>query len=248
MVDLLHHIVAVQVIPAIRLVGVQFGPGSNVVTDVGQGRAFRLECGRQHEPVPLAGHDNDLALAVLVLGEPTVSPVLFMVGGLHVAAEVGPVDLDRLALAAELVSLDLGGHRLAQLVGQHEGRLVLHAEVTGQHQGGLALDLVAEDHGCRQVVLQGQLVEGEQGAAGQAEILAAGFAAKPQRAIGAAALVADRAAAAWAYGLAVRLRPAHGGKALLGLRVRHPQHGREAQGAGLGGEEKVAGHCHRPRY
>jgi hypothetical protein len=36
-IDPLHHVVPVQVIPAIRLVGVDFGPGSDVVADVGQG-------------------------------------------------------------------------------------------------------------------------------------------------------------------------------------------------------------------
>ncbi len=36
-VDPLDHVMPMQVIPAIRLVGVNFGPGRDVVTDVGQG-------------------------------------------------------------------------------------------------------------------------------------------------------------------------------------------------------------------
>ena len=47
-VDPLHHVMPVQVVPAIRVVGVNLGPSRDVVADVGQGRAFRLERGRHH--------------------------------------------------------------------------------------------------------------------------------------------------------------------------------------------------------
>ncbi len=165
-----------------------------------------------------------------------------MVGGLHVAAEVGPIDLNRLAGPAQLVALNLRRHRLTQLVGQHEGRLVLHVQVAGERQGGLALDLVAEDHGGGKVSAERQLVEGEQGAAGQAEILAARLAAEPELAGRAAGFVARRAGAVRAYGLAVRGGPADRPEHLLCLGVRHPQHGGDAERAGLGGEEEVLRH------
>ena len=50
---------------------------------------------------------DNLALAGLVLGQAAVPAVLLEVGRLHVAAEAGPIDLHRLANAAELVALDL---------------------------------------------------------------------------------------------------------------------------------------------
>ena len=140
----------------------------------------------------------------------------------------------------------LGRHGLAELVGQHPSRFVLHVQVAGEGQGGLALDLVAEDHDRREVGLQGQLVEGEQGAGREAEILAARLAAEPEVAGWAAGLVAGRATAMRADGLAVRLNPADRGEGGLGLAVRQAQHGHQGDGAGLGGEEKVTSHLSDP--
>ena len=66
--------------------------------------------------------------------------------------------------AAEPQVLDLRSHRFADLVGEHEGGLVLDIKITRQRERRLTFYLVAEDHDRRQVVADLQLVEGEQGA------------------------------------------------------------------------------------
>ena len=129
---------------------------------------------------------------------------------------------------------------------QHPRGFVLAAKVAAQRQGGLALDLVAEDHDGGEVNLQRQLVEREQGAAGEAEILAARLAAEPQRAIRTARLVVRRAGAMWADSLAVRLDLPDAREHRLGLRVRHAAHLGHREAAGAGGKEKVLRHLSHP--
>lgn len=65
----------------------------------------------------------------------TVHPVNLVVLRADVPAEVGAIDLN--VPDQHLARLGLAGHRLAQLVGQHEGRLVLAVEVAGEleHSG-----------------------------------------------------------------------------------------------------------------
>ncbi len=89
-------------------------------------------------------------------------------------------------------------------------------------------------------------MEGEQGAAGQAEVLAARLAAEPELAGRAAGLVARRAGAMRAYGLAVRRGPPDCPEHLLCLNVRHPQHSGDAERAGLGRKEEVLRHLAYP--
>ena len=72
--------------------------------------------------------------------------------------------------------------------------------------------------------LQGQLVEREHGAAGEAEILAARLAAVAQRAGRAAGLIDDGAAAMGAVGLAVRGGPADAGEHGFRVAVGRAQH------------------------
>jgi hypothetical protein len=97
--------------------------------------------------------------------------------------------------AAQPQVLDLGRHRFADLVGQHEGGFVLNVEIARQRERRLAFYLVAEDHDRRQVVADLQLVESEQGARGRAEVAPAGRAAEPRRPIGPRAGPARRTSA-----------------------------------------------------
>jgi hypothetical protein len=156
-----------------------------------------------------------------------------------VAADVAAVDLDVPAGAAEPQLLDLRGHRFADLVGQHEGGLVLDVEIARQRQGRLALDLVTEDHDRRQVVADLQLVKGEQGARGRAEVAPAGRAAEARRSIGSWAGPARRAAALWAHRRPIGLRPADRAEQRPGLRLLHPQDLLQADGPRRSGQEKV---------
>jgi hypothetical protein len=116
-----------------------------------------------------------------------------------VSADVTAVDLDVPPGAAQPQVLDFRGHRLADLVRQDEGGLVLDVEITRQRQGRLALDLVAEDHDRRQIVADLQLVKGEQGARRWAEVAPTGRAAEPRRSVGSRAGPAGRAAAPRAH-------------------------------------------------
>lgn len=83
----------------------------------------------------LTHHDHDLALTSLVPREAAIDAVLAAVGRLDVATEIAAIDLDCLALAAELPSIQFQCHRLAQLVRQNERRLVLAVRITGKGQG-----------------------------------------------------------------------------------------------------------------
>src|SRR4051812_10791291 len=110
--------------------------------------------------------------------------------------------------AAEPKAFDLGRHRFADLMGQHEGCLILDIKIARQRERRLALDLVAEDYDCRQVVADLQLVKGEQGARRRAEVAPAGRAAEPRRSVGSRAGPARWAAALRAHWNPIGLRPA----------------------------------------
>src|SRR5689334_5887698 len=94
---------------------------------------------------PLPDHDDHLALAALVPGQAPILAVLFPVLRADVAAEVGPVHLDLPAGAAEPQAPELQAQGLADLVLQHEGGLVLDAQVARQRQRRLPTRL----RGCR---------------------------------------------------------------------------------------------------
>src|SRR6202035_4817602 len=126
-----------------------------------------------------------------------------------------------LALAADRGLPYLAGHRLAHLVSQDERGLVLRPEIAAERQHALAFDLIAEDRDGHQVGPQRHLVEREEGAAGHAEILAAGFAAPARRTVRPARHVNRRAAAMWAIRIAVVVLPAQPNEGPLDLLLRH---------------------------
>ena len=110
-----------------------------------------------------------------------------MVRRLHVAAEIGAIDLD--VLPSPPIRMPFISDAIASRILWASTKAVLywHVEIAGQRQRRLALDLVAEDRDGREIVAQRQLVEGEQGAAGDAEVLAARLAAPARRTVGPAA-------------------------------------------------------------
>jgi hypothetical protein len=115
------------------------------------------------------------------------------------------------------------GPGVENLVGQHKTRFVLDAEVAGHREHRLALNFVTEDRDCKQVNFEGHLVEREQRAARDREILAAGFAAPAGRAIRTTAGIDDRATAVRAIGVAVVVCPAEPDEYPLGFLIAHPR-------------------------
>jgi hypothetical protein len=125
----------------------------------------------------------------------TVETVFLAVGRLHVTAEMATIDLGNFAFAADRAALHFLGHGFAHLMAKNESGLVGQAQVAGHRQHALALDLVAEDRNRREIAAQGQLVRGEQGARGDAEILLAGAATEAAGAIRTAAIIGINATA-----------------------------------------------------
>jgi len=148
---------------------------------------------RQGAATALAHDHDDPALARLVLGQPPVDPVGGPVLRPDVATKIRSIDLDRTPFAADPQPLHAGRHGFAQLVRQHERRLVLHVQVAGEGEHAFALHLVAEHRDGQQIGQQRQLMPGEQGAGGRREVVATGLAA-PARLTGRTATgIADRA-------------------------------------------------------
>ena len=191
-------------------------------------------------------HHDDLAPAAAVLRQAHVPALGLAVRGPDVATDIAAVDLDVPPGAAEPQVLDLRSHRFADLVGEHEGGLVLDIKITRQRERRLALDLVAEDHDRRQVVADLQLVEGEQGARRRAEVAPAGRAAEPRRPIGPRTGPARRTAAPRADRRPLGLRPADRAEHRPGIILLHPQDLLQADGPGGGGQEKVLRHRRSP--
>src|SRR4051812_15145888 len=192
-------------------------------------------------------HHDDLAPAAPVLRQTPVLAIGLSVRGPDVAADVTAVDLDVSPGAAEPKAFNLGRHRFADLVGEHEGCLILDIKIARQSERRLALDLVAEDHDRRQVVADLQLVEGEQGARGRAEVAPAGRAAEPWRPIGPWAGPARRTTAVRADRRPLGLRPADRTEHRPGLILLHPQDLLQADGPCGGSQEKMLRYGRSPR-
>ena len=156
----------------------------------------------------LADDDHHLALAALVLAKPAIPAVLSAIGGFDMAAKKSAIDFRFLSLAADQRLPDIRSHRFTNFVRQDEGSFVLRPEITAERQHRLSLNLVREDRDRHQVGAQRHLVEREQRAARDREILAAGFAAPARSAARAPRHVDRRAATVRAEGVAVIAGPA----------------------------------------
>jgi hypothetical protein len=114
------------------------------------------------------------------------------------AAEIGAVHFDEVG---ELHICGLCRHRLAQLVQEHEGGLVLHIEIAGELDGGDSLRGVDEQADRAKQIDERQLARGEDGSRRDAELTVARStfetAARPQ-------IVSLNASAGWADRRAVR--------------------------------------------
>src|SRR5262245_60420872 len=113
-------------------VGVQLRARRYDLGDEGNAIGF-LPGNRGHgAALTLASHDDDAALARLVLRQPAVNAVLLEVRWPDVPADVGAIHLHG---AGERRAGHFAAHRLTKLVAEHESRSVLHIEVPAELQG-----------------------------------------------------------------------------------------------------------------
>jgi hypothetical protein len=100
-------------------------------TGANEGRSLALEVEHRRNRVPaaLTYDDNNLALAVLIASETTVSALLLHVGGLHVTAEIAAINFGFFAFPADNAALQFLCHSFAELVQQHECGLIGQAQV-----------------------------------------------------------------------------------------------------------------------
>src|SRR5436853_608876 len=78
------------------------------------------------------------------------------------SAQLPAVYFRNLALAADHATFQFLRHRFPEFVGEHESRLVGHAEIAREGEHALALHFVAEDRDGGEVAFERQLVRGEQ--------------------------------------------------------------------------------------
>lgn len=135
-------------------------------------------------------------------------------------AEISAVDFSDFSLAADFQATQARGHGFAQFVRQHEGRLILNAEISGQREHALALHLVAEQDDRQEIGFQWQLMRREQRARGQRKVAAAGLTSSAQMRA-ASTIIAGRAAAARTYGLTIGRRPPQARENIRRASVRH---------------------------
>ena len=175
------------------------------------------------------------------IGKATIAAVLFVIRGLHVAAEIGAVDLDR---AGNGFAVLLGGERFADLVGHDESRLVLAIEVAAELQGAMALGAVDEDRDCQEIVADGEFAAGEDRPGRDAELMLARLALEDR-----AGLVAVDRRGSRSAGKPARRRssPADQRKA-RGLPRRSCAQPRQRERAGGGGEKEVLRHIVSPTF
>lgn len=119
----------VQPVPALRLVSVNDGSGQHAGLNRLHGLSLRAEREGEGLAVALADHDDDAALAGLVLGKPAVPPIFLAVLGADMAAEIGAIHLNG---AGDGSLSRLGCNGLTKLVSHHERRPILHVQVTGE--------------------------------------------------------------------------------------------------------------------
>ncbi len=188
----------------------------------GEGLMCPAACGPegQRRSVALAHDDHATALAGLVFPEATVAAVFFVVRGLHVATKISAVDFN---VARYLAIFHFVGECLAELVRQHEGRLVLAVEIAAQLQGAMAFGAVDEDRDCQEVVPNRELAAGEDRPGRDAELVRARF-AFPE--LARAVAVEGRTAAPGAVRLARVVGPADQFERLIGFLIAHASHGR----------------------
>ena len=152
----------------------------------------------------LAEHNDDLALSGLFLGKSPIAAILGPVLRFDVPAKICAVDLYGAGELGFVRVVNLRAHRLAELVREHERRLVLNIEIPPKLKGGDALQGVDEQRDGGEVITDRQLAGMEERPARHGELPTA-FPAPPDRP--APKTVHLGAPAMWAIGLSAVVRP-----------------------------------------
>jgi hypothetical protein len=176
----------------------------------------------------------------LVHGKPAILSVGLAVFRANVAAKVRAINLN---LARERYAVIAARHRLAELMRQDEGRLVLAVQIARELKRGDTLGGIDEDADRREQVYEVHLARREDGARRGGEALAAGpalplAAGGDEVGLGGAAFRAE--------GFPAVLRKVDRRERLERLIVGHPIHVLELEGPGGGGKEEMLGHLAYP--
>src|ERR1700683_1801723 len=94
MIDAFSQVAGVECIPARRLIGVDGTSGLHAILNSGNRFGFCPEYERQCLAVPFPHNSHDTRLPGLILGQPSVTPVLVVIRGSDVSSEVRAVNLD----------------------------------------------------------------------------------------------------------------------------------------------------------
>jgi hypothetical protein len=229
-------------IPMRGLVCVDHGAERHAGADDGGALSLATNHEGQRAARALAQHYDNAAVTVLVCGQAAVLAVLLPVLRANMTAEIRAVDLHH---AVEVHGVIARRHRLAQLVRQDEGRLVLAGQVARELERRNALGRVDEDADGGEQIDKRHLARGEDGSRRGRELLAAG-AALPLAARG--DLVGIGADAIRAEGFPAILRKADCRERAKRLAIGHAVDVLELEGPGGGGKEEVLGHCHHIRW
>ncbi len=101
-------------------------------TRKGDALSLAHEAASQGSPTTLAKYDDDAPLATAMLEQAAINPIRLGVGRPDVATERSTVNIDG---TGEMQVTNLCCHRLAELVHQHEGGLMLDVEVARKLDG-----------------------------------------------------------------------------------------------------------------
>ena len=179
MVDPHHREAGVKDVPLARFISVDDRVAVDGLPDQRHGRAFRWDNPGDRSALTLAGDHDNLLLRILAALLP---PIGLAVLGADARAEIGAINLGLATLAAQLLGrMDLGAHRLAQLVQHDEGRFRVDVHVARHLQRRGALHAVAEQGDDREMIADAEFPAMEERTAGNAEFLAAPGALPPDR-------------------------------------------------------------------
>ena len=129
MVDPLHIEPRDKPIPGPAFIGMDDRLGSDVLADCRCGVAFLILNPGNRFAAALAKDDHNLSAGSREAPVLAIGLAIFL---LLLAAEIGPVNLNRFVGSADLSGFQLRANGLAQLVSQDESRLVLAIQIAAE--------------------------------------------------------------------------------------------------------------------
>lgn len=165
-----------------------------------------------------------------------IDSVGFEVGPADMPTEIGAINLDRVV---QLQFGRLGRQRLTELMGEHEGGLVLHIEVARELQSGRPFGRVHEQADGSQQVDERKLSAGENCARRDAELVMTGRALEPTAS---RQVICLRTRAPRALRASIGIRPAQPAERLVGFIVAGLVNRLERQRPRLRRQQKMLRH------